>query len=49
MKMRSVIKSVEKEWFLGLGIDETGKQRRVKFVLTEKGAQKLPSILPAAP
>ena len=48
IEMRSVVKLVEKEWFLRLGIDEKGKERRVKFLLTEKGAQKLLSILPAA-
>lgn len=49
IEMRSVIKMVEKEWFLRLWLDETGKQRRVKFVLTDKGTQKMLSIAPAAP
>lgn len=46
IQMRSVIKIVEKEWFLKLWLDETGRQRRVKFVLTDKGTQKLLSIAP---
>ena len=49
IEMRSVIKMVEKEWFPRLWLDETGKQRRVKFVLTDKGTQKMLSIAPAAP
>ncbi|KAL6713721.1 hypothetical protein ACLMJK_008213 [Lecanora helva] len=46
--MRRVIKIVEREWFRRLWIDETGKQRRVKFILTEKGMKKMYSIAPAA-
>ena len=49
IQMRSVIKLLEKEWFLRLWFDETGRQRRVKFVLTDKGTQKMLSIAPAAP
>ena len=49
IEMRSVIKIVEKEWFLRLWLDETGKQQRRKFVLTDKGTQKMLSIAPAAP
>ena len=49
MEMRSVIKMVEKEWFFRLWLDGTRGQRRVKFVLTDKGTQKMLSIPLAAP
>ena len=48
-EMRSVIKSVEKEWFCKLWFDGTGRQRRLKFLLTDKGTQKLRDIAPATP
>ena len=49
IQMRSIIKLVEKEWFFRLWFDETGKRRRAKFALTDKGTQKMLSIAPAAP
>ena len=49
IQMRSIIKLVEKEWFLRLWFDGTGKQRRVLSVMTEKANQKLLSLAPAAP
>ncbi|KAM0797519.1 hypothetical protein BDR22DRAFT_862587 [Usnea florida] len=40
IQMRSIIRLVEKEWFLRLWFDETGKQRRVMSAMTEKGSSK---------
>ena len=44
IKMRNLIKIVEREWFHCLWIDETRKDRPVKFVLAEKGLQKMRSL-----
>ena len=49
IEMRRIINLVEKEWFFRLWFDETGKQPRVKFALTDKGTQKMLSLAPAAP
>ena len=49
VEMRSIIKIVEKEGYLKLWRDEAGKQRRGKWVLTDKGDQKMRSIAAAAP
>ena len=49
IEMRSVIKLVEKEWFCKLWFDGTERQRRLKFLLTDKGTQKLRTIAPATP
>ena len=49
IEMRSVIKLVEKEWFCKLWFDGTGRQRRLKFLSTDKGTQKLRTIAPATP
>lgn len=46
IKMRSLIKIVEREWFYQLWIDETRKERPVKFLLSEKGSQKMMSLAP---
>ena len=47
--MRRIIKLVEKEWFLRLWFDGTGRQRHIMFVSTDKAKQKLLSVAPAAP
>ena len=49
IEMRSVIKLVEKEWFCKLRFDGTGRQRRLKFLLMDKGPQKLRNIAPVTP
>ena len=49
IEMRSIIKLVEKEWFLRLWFDGTGRQRQVMSVLTDKATQKVLSLAPAAP
>ena len=48
IEMRSVIKMVEKEWFCGLWMERTGKERRVRYALTDKGHRKMLSIAKAA-
>ena len=49
IEMRSIIKLVEKDWFLRLWFDGTGRQRQVMSVLTDKATQKMLSLAPAAP
>ena len=49
IEMRKVIKIVEKEWFRSLWIDETRRERPMKWVLTEKGIAKMMSTEPARP
>ena len=49
IEMRRIIKLVEKEWFVRLWFDGTGRQRQLMSVLTEKATQKMLSLAPAAP
>ena len=46
IEMRSLIKLVEKEWLFELFFDETRKERRLKFILLDKGSEKLRSLVP---
>ena len=46
IEMRGLIKTVEREWFSHIWMDETWKQRRVKYVLSVKATQKMRSIVP---
>ena len=41
IQMRSIIKIVEREWFYRIWDDGTGRQREVRFNLTEKAEKKL--------
>ena len=46
VEMRRVIKLVEKEWFLRLWFDGTGRQRQVMSVLTDKATQRMLTLAP---
>ena len=47
IEMRNIIKIVEKEWFDAVWIDETRRERPVKFRLTAKAIAKMSSMGPA--
>ena len=49
IEMRKVIKIVEKEWFDSVWIDETRKERPVKFYPSHKGLAKMKSMVPSRP
>ena len=46
LEMRRLIKLVEKEWFSRLWVDETRKERKVMYILSEKGDNKMRSVAP---
>lgn len=46
IEIRGLIKTVEREWFSRIWMDETWKPRRVKYVLSDKATQKMRSIAP---
>ena len=49
IEMRRLIKVVEKEWFYRVYIDETRKERPVKFMPSEKALQRMRTLLPSRP
>ena len=49
IEMRKVIKIVEKEWFVAVYVDETRKERPVKYCLSEKAISKMRSMVPPRP
>ena len=49
IEMRRLVKLVEKEWFLRVWVEETRRDRRVLFALTDKGYQKMLSKAAAVP
>ena len=49
IEMRRIIKIVEKEWFLRLWFDGTGRQREVMSVLTDKATQRILTLAPPDP
>ena len=46
IELRKLIKIVEKEWFDQLWIDETRNARPIKWILSDKGVQKMKSLVP---
>ena len=49
IEMRKIIKIVEKEWFDAVYIDESRKERPVKYCLSEKAISKMKSLVPSRP
>ena len=49
IEMRRLVKVVEKEWFVRVWAEETGRGRHVLYALTEKGTQKMLSKANAVP
>lgn len=46
IEMRGLIKTAEREWFSRIWMDETRKQRRMKYILSDRANQKMQSIAP---
>ena len=49
IEMWKIIKIVEREWYDAVWIEETRKERPIKYLLSQKGLAKMRSMIPARP